>query len=313
MLKKIAVFFICVLLMTNISYFNTSKASLNISGIVRVRLASMGTPTTVSILVQGNYTVLENPNINIDRKEYRVSIENSQLILSDGSTSHAMGSSFTLRQHNGDEPNHLRIHNTSYGWVNYRGDMRFLVVNGTITLVNHIFIETYLYGVVPSEMPNSWPIEALKAQAVTARTFALRSQNANRANFADLCDTQMSQVYRGFNPALANSIQAVDQTAGLVLTHGGALAATFYSSSNGGITEASSNVWLGGGSIPYSTVMQDPFDARNTLNQHAFWTVEIPKTNVPAVVNTGMATEIASLLIGQGYSGNLSDLSLIHI
>ena len=313
MLKKIAVFFICVLLMTNISYFNTSKASLNISGIVRVRLASMGTPTTVSILVQGNYTVLENPNINIDRKEYRVSIENSQLILSDGSTSHAMGSSFTLRQHNGDEPNHLRIHNTSYGWVNYRGDMRFLVVNGTITLVNHIFIETYLYGVVPSEMPNSWPIEALKAQAVTARTFALRSQNANRANFADLCDTQMSQVYRGFNPALANSIQAVDQTVGLVLTHGGALAATFYSSSNGGITEASSNVWLGGGSIPYSTVMQDPFDARNTLNQHAFWTVEIPKTNVPAVVNTGMATEIASLLIGQGYSGNLSDILVREI
>ena len=313
MLKKITIFLICVLLITNISFSDISKAVVDSSGIVRVRLASMGTPTTVSIIVQGNYTVIENANIHIDRKEYRVSMENSQLILSDGVTNHMMGTSFTLRQHSGDVPNHLRIHNTSYGWVNYRGDMRFLIVNGTITLVNHIFIETYLYGVVPSEMPNSWPIEALKAQAVTARTYAFREQNANRASFADLCDTQMSQVYRGFNPTLINSIQAVDQTAGLVLIHGGALAATFYSSSNGGMTEASSNVWLGRGSIPYSTVMQDPFDARNTLNQHAFWTVEIPKVSVPAAVNTGFVTEVASLLASQGFSGNLADIRVREI
>lgn len=313
MSKKIAIFSICVLLMTNLSFLDISKAVVNSSGIVRVRLASMGTPTAVSILVQGNYTVIENTNIHLDRKEYRVSMENSQLILSDGVTNHMMGTSFTLRQHSGDEPNHLRIFNTSYGFVNYKGDMRFLIVNGAITLVNHVFVETYLYGVVPSEMPNNWPIEALKAQAVTARTYALRSQNANRSLFADLCDTQMSQVYRGFNPSLINSIQAVDQTAGLVLMHGGALAATFYSSSNGGITEASSNVWLGRGSIPYSTVMQDPFDARNTLNQHAFWTVEISKANVPVAVNTGFVTEISSLLASQGYSGNLSDVLVREI
>jgi SpoIID/LytB domain protein len=313
MLKKIAILSICVLLMTNLSFIHISKASVNNSGIMRVNLASMGAPSSINIIVQGNYSVAERQDIHIDRKEYRVSIENSQLVLSDGSTRHVLGNSFTLRQHNGDEPNHLRVNNASYGWVNYRGDMRFLIRNGAIALVNHIFIETYLYGVVPSEMPNSWPIEALKSQAVTARTYALRSQNANRDSFADLCDTQMSQVYRGFNPALTNSIQAVDQTAGLVLMHGGSLAATFYSSSNGGVTEASSNVWLGRGNIPYSTVMQDPFDARNTLNRHAFWTVEIPKTSVPVDVNTGFATEIATLIASQGYSSNLSDIMVREI
>lgn len=313
MIKKIAILTICILLVTSIGFIHVLRASVHNSGIVRVNLASMGTLSTVSFIVQGNYSVAERPDIHIDRKEYRVSIENSQLVLNDGNTRYVIGDSFTLRQHNGDEPNHLRINNTSYGWLNYKGDMRFLINNGAIVLVNHIFIETYLYGVVPSEMPNSWPVEALKSQAVTARTYALRSQSANRASFADLCDTQMSQVYRGFNPALTNSIQAVDQTAGLVLMHGGSLAATFYSSSNGGVTEASSNVWSGRGSIPYSMVMQDPFDARNTLNQHAFWTVEIPKTSVPAVVNTGFATEIAALLASLGYSSNLSDIMVREI
>ncbi len=313
MLRKISIVSICILLVMNLNFIDIANASVNNPGVVRVRLASIGASSAVSFVVQGNYTIIENTNIHLDRKEYRVSIENSQLVLNDGSTSHVLGNSFTLRQHNGDEPNHLRVNNASYGWVNYKGDMRFLIVNGAIELVNHIFIETYLHGVVPSEMPNSWPIEALKAQAVTARTYALRSQNANRALFADLCDTQMSQVYRGFNPTLTNSIQAVDQTAGLVLMHGGALAATFYSSSNGGMTEASSNVWLGRGSIPYSTVMQDPFDARNTLNQHAFWTVEIPKASVPAAVNTGFAIEIAPLLATQGYSNNLADILVREI
>jgi len=313
LLRKIVVFTVCILMLTNLSLLDSSKAFVNNSGVMRVRLTSMGSISTVSLVVQGNYTVVENPGIHIERQEYRVSIENSQLVLSDGNTNHLLGNGFTLRQHNGVEPNHLRINNTSYGWVNYRGDMRFLIVNGAIVLINHIFIETYLYGVVPSEMPNSWPIEALKAQAVAARTYALRSQNANRASISDLCDTQMSQVYRGFNPAMMNSIQAVDQTAGQVLMHGGAPAATFYSSSNGGITEASSNVWSGRGNIPYSTVMQDPFDARNTLNQHAFWNVEIPKTNTPATVNTGLAIEIAPLLASQGYSSNLRDILVREI
>ena len=116
------------------------------------------------------------------------------MILKDGSTVHTLGTKFTFKQHKGKDSDCLVIQNPSYGKLNYKGDMVVKLDNGIIRLTNHIYLETYLYGVVPSEMPNSWHVEALKAQAVAARTYAVRNKKTSSSYDYDLVDTQSSQV-----------------------------------------------------------------------------------------------------------------------
>ena len=148
--------------------------------IVRVRLSSMGSPKSLKIEVKGNYSIPENKNIYLENKVYDIGIENGKLILKDGSTVHTLGTKFTFKQHKGKDSDCLVIQNPSYGKLNYKGDMVVKLDNGIIRLTNHIYLETYLYGVVPSEMPNSWHVEALKAQAVAARTYAVRNKRPVR-------------------------------------------------------------------------------------------------------------------------------------
>ena len=96
-------------------------------------------------------------------------------------------------------------------------------------------VEDYLLGVVPYEMSNSFPLEALKAQAVCARTYALSHVRGDP--YYDLEDTTNDQVFRGVNLTYGNAIQAVRDTAGVVGTYKGELASCYYSASNGGQTE----------------------------------------------------------------------------
>lgn len=310
MRKKIVLIFTLVLIIISSFMSPGINAQLSNSGIIRVRLASMGNPASVEIAVQGNYSIAENPNILLERKPYTISIQNNQLVLSDGITQFLLGATFRLTQHLSETSNSIRIRNTLFGWTDYRGEFRFRIVNGAISIVNYIFIETYLFGVVPFEMPNSWPSAALEAQAVAARTFALRSQIANVNNpISDLCDTQLSQVYRGFNANMVNSINAVNQTFSQVLMFNNTLASTFYHSSNGGMSEAPSNVWSGG-AVSNLIVMQDPFDARNTLNPNVNWNVEIVKSNLSTAVRNGFTAEVAPLLLLQGFSNSIPDIRM---
>lgn len=311
MRKKILLMVMIFVSISNLFYIESATTVDH--GLIRVNLASMGNVLEVNIEINGSYSIAENSMIILERKQYIIRIEDNALILIDGQIKHNLGTDFRIVRHAGAEPNHIRIRNTAFGWINYHGDMRIRLINGRISLVNYIFVETYLYGVVPAEMPNNWPIEALKAQAVAARTFALRSRNANRASISDLCDTQNSQVYRGFNPATLNSIQAVDQTSGLVLMNGNLFVNTFYSSSNGGVIEASTNIWTGGGALPYSLVREDPFDLRNTLNPNSNWSLDIHKTAIPIAVQNGIAAEIAPLLAGLGFSRNRADVVVREI
>ena len=135
----------------------------------------------------------------------------------------------------------------------YRGRLQFLVRRGQVQVVNHLGIETYLASVVGSEMPHRWPLPALQAQAVAARTYALRQRG--KAGDFDVKATVFSQVYRGVESETASTIEAVESTRSLVLVHAGRLINAVFHSSSGGATEPSGEVWRN--QLPYLVSVAD--------------------------------------------------------
>ena len=135
----------------------------------------------------------------------------------------------------------------------YRGRLQFLVRGGRMQVVNHLGIETYLASVVGSEMPHRWPLPALQAQAVAARTYALRQRG--KAGDFDVKATVSSQVYRGVESETPSTIEAVESTRSLVLVHAGRLINAVFHSSSGGATEPSGEVWRN--QLPYLVSVAD--------------------------------------------------------
>ncbi|MDP7995198.1 MAG: SpoIID/LytB domain-containing protein [Synechococcus sp. SP2 MAG] len=135
----------------------------------------------------------------------------------------------------------------------YRGRLQFLVRRGQVQVINHLGIETYLASVVGSEMPHRWPLPALQAQAVAARTYALRQRG--KAGDFDVKATVSSQVYRGVESETPSTIEAVESTRSLVLVHAGRLINAVFHSSSGGATEPSGEVWRN--QLPYLVSVAD--------------------------------------------------------
>lgn len=130
---------------------------------------------------------------------------------------------------------------------------------GRLTAINEIDLEQYLYGVLKMEVDARWPSEALKAQAVAARTLALQSLGRFAAEGYDLRATTDSQVYAGLNAEDPRTTAAVDATRGLVITYGGRPIFAAYHSDSGGATESSEFVW--GQPYAYLRGVADPFGA----------------------------------------------------
>lgn len=153
----------------------------------------------------------------------------------------------------------------------YNGGFRFERINGgMLTVVNILGLEDYVKGVIPYEMSNSWPLEALKAQAVAARSYAVSLGTVHGSHHFDACTTTHCQVYQGRNKAGANSDAAVDQTAGQFALCNGKAAQTFFYASNGGASESVSNVWGSNqASYPYLVGKADPYEL--TLNLNDSW------------------------------------------
>jgi len=115
--------------------------------------------------------------------------------------------------------------------------------SGNILIVNELMLEEYLYGVLPAEMSADWPLEALKAQAICARTYAFKRMQDNINPFYDLDNGTGSQVYSGLSLETPNVLKAVNSTKNIVLENGGKLINGFFYSTCGGITERAANVW----------------------------------------------------------------------
>ena len=139
----------------------------------------------------------------------------------------------------------------------YRGTFTITSDGKQLTLIDSVPLEQYLYAVVPSEMPKTWPAEALKAQAVAARSYALAQRQTN-GPFDVYPDTR-SQVYGGVTAEAPAATAAVDATAGQVLTYKGKVATTYFFSTSGGRTAANTDVWKGS-PVPYLVSVADPYD-----------------------------------------------------
>lgn len=152
----------------------------------------------------------------------------------------------------------------------YRDYIRFLISNGELVVINHVKLEHYLYGVVPREMTYTFPLEALKAQAVASRTFAVYNLKKHINEGFNLCDTTHCQVYDGFIYERPTSNQAVDETRGTLIYYNGEVIESVFHSSSSGYTEDSSNVW--GGTIPYLKSVEDYFSLDSP---HSSWSFSI--------------------------------------
>ena len=139
----------------------------------------------------------------------------------------------------------------------FRGDLMCIAKNNGFMIVNRLSLEDYLRGVVPKEMPSSWNIEALKAQTVAARTFALFQIEKHRDELWDVMATVMSQVYGGKSGETANSDRAVRETTGQILTYNQRPILAYFHSNSGGNTDATQDVF--GTELPYLEGVADPY------------------------------------------------------
>ena len=142
----------------------------------------------------------------------------------------------------------------------YRGAIELLRISDSdMTVVNVLPMDEYLYGVVPREIQASSHLEALKAQAVAARTYTVNSRGRHSQHGFNLCGTTHCQVYGGADGEDERASRAVDETSGQVVLYKGAPAQVFYFSSSGGRTEDVANVW--GSSYPYLVSVEDPYES----------------------------------------------------
>lgn len=250
-----------------------------IDGMVRVYLSSMGAPTSVSVTTVGSYSVDGTSNTAIaSGTKVTVSINTSTgaLTMTKNGSSASMGTDFTLRRHEMAGTNGVKIAQARQSGNIYPGDVQFRAVKSGSTYklytIVHVFIEDYLYGVLPYEMGNSSPLEALKAQCVSARTYTLRAMQAAASRIYDVVDTTNDQVYNGTPTGNARCVQAVDETRGVIAMNGTAFTATYYTASNGGQIESVRNIW-GSSGYDYITVKDDPYDYQNRYAEVRSFTV----------------------------------------
>ena len=184
----------------------------------------------------------------------------------------------------------------------YRGSVQVDVVNGKLRAINFVALEQYLYGVVPSEMPYTWHPEALKAQAVVARSYALATR---RTGAFDLYPDTRSQVYLGLEHERPSTNAAVDATAGQVVLYEGQVARTYFFSSSGGRTASAEDVW--GEAVPYLVSVADPYD---TISPHHTWG-PVAYTGAQLAKKLKMKGRIVDIQAALNSSGRVKTLTMV--
>lgn len=150
----------------------------------------------------------------------------------------------------------------SYNGKEYRGALIiFRMDDSDLTVINFLDLEEYLYGVVPKEIATGHPLEALKAQAVAARTYTCTQLDKYKKWNFDLTYTTSDQAYGGVAAEKEDTTKAVDKTRGEIVTYKGEPITTFYFSTSSGYTESSENVWVE--KIPYLTAVEDKYQPEN--------------------------------------------------
>lgn len=215
---------------------------------------------------------------------------------------------------------------TWFSGFHYRGGFQYQRLNGdNITVVNVLPLEDYIKGVVCYEMGRNWPLEALKTQAVCARTYVLRRIGYHEARGFDVCNSASCQVYYGtgsekpdFGPT-ETSDRAVEETAGQVLRYKGELAETYYSSCHGGASENAKYIW-GSDTVnefPYLCGVIDPYEqAVDDKNPYNPWTVRYTAAQLQSRIQSygyGTKTSLDHLELTYSALGNVIQVKFCYV
>jgi stage II sporulation protein D len=163
--------------------------------------------------------------------------------------------------------------------------------SGSLNAINALPVDQYVKGVVPNESPASWPLAALQAQAVAARSYALSTQVDG--NGFDLYDDTRSQVYEGIASEEARANQAAAMTRGQVVTYEGKIAQTFFSACSGGHTESIQNVFFGA-PVPYLVGVPDPYDGSCPLHT---WELEFSGREISAKLSGYLEGKLKQVVV----------------
>jgi len=191
----------------------------------------------------------------------------------------------------------------------YRGIMEFIPSSGRVSAVNVLSIEEYLFGVLPSEMSPGFHMEALKAQAVAARTYTfnrIRRAESHRNQPFDMCDTACCQVYRGMDREHYRTNEAVMLTYGLMLFYNGQPIIAQYFSSSGGATENSEDVW--GTMRPYARAVNEINEPNPRIWTRTFTWAQLTQAANAAGARIGNVTGIS--ITGLSAGGRATELTL---
>ena len=187
----------------------------------------------------------------------------------------------------------------------YRGELLVRPDPLGLAAVDRLDTESYLRGVVPAEMPSGWPVEALRTQAVAARSYAMRSLQP-LAPF-DVHTDVRSQMYRGVSGETSRGTAAVRDTRSTVVFYGSALAATYFFSSSGGRTAAIDEEW-GGPAVPYLQPVADPYDS---LSPYHRWTVTLSNAEAQARLGSLVLGELTGIAVSARNSSGRVALATI--
>jgi stage II sporulation protein D len=190
----------------------------------------------------------------------------------------------------------------------YRGSLEVRAGTfGGLTAVNALSLDNYIQGVIVGEMPTSWPQQALEAQAIVARSYALTT-DAGGAVFDQYPDTR-SQMYYGMSRETSGTNQAVQSTAGLVVMYGNSVASTYYFSTSGGQTENIENSWPGTAPVPYLQSVDDPYD---NLSPRHRWHFVWSKSKLDAKLGSFVKGKLKSVKVTKrGVSPRIVDAQVI--
>ncbi len=290
---------------------------------VTVRLSYfLGNQTEVDVRINGTYVIQEDNRQLTSNHSYRFRVEGNTITIYENDQRLSSYSQFTAKPMVYSEENFITINNRRY-----LGDMKFSIDSNFIRPINTVPLEDYLKGVVSREMSASWGdrggMEALKAQAVTARTYILRRINSI------VSDTEHHQVYGGYHWH-HNTNVAVDATRGEVATYNGQLIDTFYSSSNGGKILSNRNVW-GSTKLAYLDAKDDPYDVKTASlgNSRINWNFTIDKQQIDLSnrdlnqpdqwwnsvqeVNSNTMSTVKSWLVNRGRVSSQFDIKIVSI
>ena len=261
LLYRTALLLLCAVLLIPQASFAAKTKNSPVSD-VRVLLTRLNLKDEAWMTLDGRYLARGSDGTEVllpPGAQLTVLLRGGKLVLFHDGLSLSAGKELTLlRRRDGDTEPGIRF-NLQSGV--YPGDLSLSVKDGAIRPILTLPVESYLLGVVPYEMSDSFPREALKAQAVCARTYVLSKMNPSAE--WDVVDNTNDQVFRGVPDNSENTALAVQETEGLVLTWNNKLITAWYSASNGGQTELPGNIWSGDNIPGCFAMTDDPWDAKN--------------------------------------------------